>query len=105
MNRPSEGTKACPCNRAPAVVSAIFACLAVLALIAQDRCLDGGGRVSDVAWVCEAASGVGVNIWSLVSPLAMGLVALGIGIPVYFGVNAIVRRLGRAPTSSPRGSP
>jgi hypothetical protein len=84
----------CHCSRSLGVVSAIFAGLAALALIAQDRCLDGGGRVSDVAWVCEAASGVGVSVWSLVSPVAVGLVALAVGIPVYFGVNAMVRRLG-----------
>lgn len=85
----------CHCSRAPGAISAIFASLAVLALIAQDGCLEGGGRVSDVAWVCEAASGAGVNVWSLVSPLAMGLVAVGVGIPVYLAVNLVVRRLGR----------
>jgi hypothetical protein len=85
----SEDATVCRCNRSLGVISAIFASLAVLALIAQDGCLDGGGRVSDGAWVCEVASGVSVNIWSLVSPFAVGLVALGVGIPVYFGVNAI----------------
>ena len=79
----------CRCNRSIGVISAIFASLGVLAFIAQDGCLDSGGRVSDAAWVCEVASGVTVNIWSFVSPLAVGLVALGVGVPVYFGVNAM----------------
>lgn len=81
------------CNRSLGVIAGIFASLAVLVLVAEDGCLDGGGRVSDVAWVCEAASGAAVNIWSLVSPFAVGLVALGVGIPVYFGVNALGGRL------------
>ena len=83
----------CHCNRSLGVISAIFASLAVLALIAEDGCLDGGGRVSDVAWVCEVASGASLNIWSLISPFTIGLVALGIGVPVYFGANAIGGRL------------
>jgi hypothetical protein len=85
----SENATVCRCNRSVGVICAIFASLAVLALIAQDGCLDGGGRVSDVAWVCELASGISVSIWSLVSPFVVGWVALGVGIPVYFGVNAI----------------
>jgi len=89
----TESATMCGCSRSLGVVCAIFASLGVLALIAQDGCLDGGGRVSDVAWVCVAASGVSVDIWSLVSPLTVGLVALGVGIPVYFGVNALGGRL------------
>jgi hypothetical protein len=89
----SPETIACRCNRSLGTISAIFASLAVLALIAQDGCLDGGGRVSDVAWVCELASGANANIWTFVSPLAIGFVALGVGVPVYLGVNALGRRL------------
>jgi hypothetical protein len=85
----SESAPMCGCNRSMGAISAIFASLGVLALIAQDGCLDGGGRVSDAAWICELASGASVNIWSLVSPFAVGAVALAIGVPVYFGVNAI----------------
>lgn len=87
-----DSATVCRCNRSLGVICAIFASLAVLALIAQDACLDSGGRVSDGAWVCEVASGASVNIWSLVSPLALFLVALGVGIPVYFGVNALGER-------------
>lgn len=85
----SDSTTTCRCNRSLGVISAIFASLAVLALIAENGCLDSGGRVGDAAWVCEAASGASANIWSFVSPFAMGLVALGVGIPLYFGVNAL----------------
>lgn len=85
----SENSTVCRCNRSLGVISAIFASLAVLGFIAENGCLDGGGRVSDVAWVCEVSSGASVSIWSLVSPFAIGLVALGIGVPVYFGANAI----------------
>jgi len=88
-----ENATMCGCSRSLGVISAIFASLAVLALIAEDGCMDGGGRVSDVAWVCEVASGISVNIWSLVSPFAIGLVVLGIGVPVYLGANAIGGRL------------
>jgi hypothetical protein len=89
----SENATVCRCNRSLGAVSAIFASLAVLAFIAEDGCMDGGGRLSDVAWVCEVASGTSVSIWSLVSPFAISLVAVGIGIPVYFGANAIGGRL------------
>jgi hypothetical protein len=84
---------ACRCHRSLGVIGAIFAGLAVLAFIAQDGCIDGGGRVSDVAWICEVASGASVSIWSLVSPAAFALVAFGVGVPVYFAVNAIGGRL------------
>lgn len=82
----------CGCNRSLGVISAIFASLAVLALIAHDGCVESGGRVSDVAWICEASSGTSVSIWTLVPPFAIAMVALGVGIPVYFGVSALVRR-------------
>lgn len=59
-------------------------------------CRLSGRSPSDVAWVCEAASGFSVNIWSLISPFATCVVALGVGIPVYFGVNAIGSRLSAA---------
>lgn len=85
----SENATVCRCHRSLGVISAISASLAVLALIAEDGCWDSGGRVSDVAWDCEVASGASVNIWSLVSPFVIGLVVVGIGIPVYFGANAI----------------
>jgi hypothetical protein len=89
----SKNAIVCGCSRSLGVISAIFASLAVLALIAEDGCLDDGGRVSDVAWVCEVAAGASVSIWSLVSPFAISLVALGVGIPVYLGANAIGGRL------------
>jgi hypothetical protein len=66
--------------------------LAVAALLAQDRCLDSGGRLSDVAWICEGASGTVIALWSLISPVAIGLIALAVGLPVYLGVNAIGNR-------------
>jgi hypothetical protein len=84
---------ACRCNRSLGAISALFASLAAGALIAQDRCADAGGRMSEVAWACELASGASVSIWTLVSPLAMGIVALAVGVPVYFGANAIGSRV------------
>lgn len=87
-----EASALCRCNRSIGVISGIFASLAVLALIAHDRCMESGGRVSDAAWICEASSGASVSVWTLVSPLAIAVVALGVGIPVYFGVSALVRR-------------
>jgi hypothetical protein len=88
----SENATVCPCSRSLGVISAIFASLAVLALIAQDGCLDGGGRVSDGAWVCELASGISVSVWSFVSPLLVALVAVGVGLPFYLAVTAIGSR-------------
>lgn len=89
---PGTTSITCRCNRSLGVISAIFASLAVLALIAHDGCVESGGRVSDGAWICEASSGASVSIWTLVSPFAIAVVALGVGIPVYFGVSALVRR-------------
>lgn len=82
----------CRCNRSLGVITGLFASLAVLALIAQDECLDGGGRVSDVAWVCEMAAGSTVSLWTLVSPTMLAGVALGVGIPAYFLANAAGNR-------------
>jgi hypothetical protein len=86
-----ETSALCRCNRSLGAISAIFASLAVLALIAHDGCVESGGRVSDVAWICEASSGASVSVWTLVSPFAIAMVALGVGIPVYFGVSSLVR--------------
>jgi hypothetical protein len=65
--------------------------MAVAALLAQDRCLDSGGRLSDAAWVCESAAGT-VTLWSLVSPAAIGVVALAVGVPVYLAVSGLGNR-------------
>lgn len=82
----------CGCIRSPGVIAALFATLAAVVLIAQDACLDAGGRLSDSAWTCETA-GATVSLWTLSSPLLMAVTALAIGIPTYLAVNALVRRL------------
>lgn len=98
--QPSTSNAPCRCNRSLGAICALFASLAVLALVAQDACLDAGGRVSEAAWVCETAAGATVSLWSWVSPAVVGWVALGVGVPLYFAVNAIggrlLARLGRA---------
>ena len=83
----------CPCNRSLAIICGAFASMAVVALLAEDRCLDAGGRVSDLGWVCETASGISSSLWSLVSPWAVGTVVLAVGVPVYFAVSATSRRM------------
>lgn len=88
-----QDATACACHRSVGVVTALFASLAVLALVAQEACLEGGGRTSDAAWVCEVAAGGSVSVWSFVSPGAVALVALGVGIPVYLLANALGGRL------------
>ena len=82
----------CGCSRSLAAICAVFASLAVAALLAQDQCLDSGGRLSDTAWVCESASGTVIALWSLLSPVAIGVIALAVGLPVYLAVSAIGNR-------------
>jgi hypothetical protein len=84
---------ACGCNRSVAVLCGLFAGLAACVFLAEDICRDGGGRVSDAAWVCEMASGASASLWSLLSPGVAGLAILAVGIPVYFAVNAAGRRI------------
>lgn len=82
----------CNCNRSLAVLAGLFATMAACVLVAEDACRDGGGRVSDAAWACELASGASASLWSFVSPGAMALAALAIGVPVALVVNALGRR-------------
>ncbi len=82
----------CNCNRSLGAICAVFASLGVAAFLAQDQCLDSGGRLSDAAWVCESASGAVVALWSLISPVAIGVIAVAVGLPVYLGVSAIGSR-------------
>jgi len=79
----------CGCNRSMAVICAVFAGAAVIALLAEDRCLDDGGRLSDVPWSCEFSTGAVASLWSLVTPAIAGTVAAVVAIPVYFAVSAI----------------
>jgi len=84
------GTK-CGCNHSLAVICGVFAGAGVALLLAGDRCLDAGGRLSDTAWTCEAASGAINSLWGLVTP---GIVAIAVlvGIPVYLAVSFLGRR-------------
>lgn len=82
----------CRCNRSLAVLGGLFAALAACAFLAEDACLDRGGRVSDASWACELASGGAVSLWSLLSPSGVALAALAVGVPVAFVVNAIGKR-------------
>ena len=82
----------CRCNRSLAVLGGLYAALAACAFLAEDACLDLGGRVSDASWACELASGGAVSLWSLLSPSAVALGALAVGVPVAFVVNAIGKR-------------
>ena len=82
----------CGCNRSVAILGGLFAGLAACLVLAQDRCLDAGGRVSDAAWACELASGASASLWSLVSPGVAVLVVLAVGVPAYLAANAIGRR-------------
>lgn len=84
---------ACGCTRSVAFVCALFATLAAAAFLAEDRCLDAGGRVSDAAWVCEGLAVAGTSLWSLLSPATAGLLALAVGLPVYIVVDRIGQRL------------
>ena len=83
----------CGCNRSVAILGGLFAGLAACLVLAQGRCLDAGGKVSDAAWACEMASGASASLWSLVSPGMAVLVVLAVGVPVYVAANAVGRRL------------
>jgi hypothetical protein len=82
----------CRCNRSLAVLGALFASLAACALLAEDACRDGGGRVSDAAWACELASGASVSLWQFLPPAGALAAAVVVGVPAYLVVNAIGRR-------------
>ena len=82
----------CGCNRSLAVLGGLFASLAACAFLAEDACRDGGGRVSDTAWVCEMAAGASASLWSMLSPFAAGLAFVVVGVPVFLIVNAVGRR-------------
>jgi len=81
----------CGCNHSLAVICGTFASIAVALLLAEDRCLDRGGRVSDTAWSCEGVSGAVSSLWGLVTP---GIVAVMVfvGVLVYFAVAVFGRR-------------
>ena len=85
----------CGCTRSVGAVCALFAALATGSLLAGKRCAEGGGRVSDVTWVCELASGGSSSLWSLVSPIDAAIAILVVGVPVYLAANAGARRLMR----------
>jgi len=82
----------CRCGQSLAVICAIFASLAAAVLLAEDRCLDGGGRVSDAAWMCELGPGAFQSLWTQVSPVSVALVVLAVGVPTYLVVAALARR-------------
>jgi len=82
----------CGCNRSLAVLAGLFASLAVCILLAEDKCVDGGGRVSDISWACELASGASASLWTLLAAWTYPLAAVVVGVPVYLVANAIGRR-------------
>jgi len=87
-----ERATSCGCTRSLAAICAVFASIAVAAMLAEDRCLDRGGRVSDGAWTCAMPAGGIESLWALVSAGNMVLIVLAIGIPVYVAVSAMGRR-------------
>jgi hypothetical protein len=84
------GTK-CGCNHSLAVICGVFVGILVALLLAGDLCLDAGGKLSDSAWTCEAASGTISSLWRLVTP---GIIAAAVlaGVLVYFAVTVFGRR-------------
>lgn len=90
---PARSPVGCACGHSLALICGIAAAGSMAALLAQDRCLDLGGRLSDAAWICEAGSRA-IPFWSLVSAQSGVLALLLVGVPVYFAVRAIGRRYG-----------
>ena len=86
----STGAK-CGCNHSLAVICGVFAGMAVALLLAENRCLDGGGRASDTAWSCQAASGAISSLWALVTP-GIAAAAVLVGIAAYLALSFVGRR-------------
>jgi hypothetical protein len=81
----------CGCSHSLAVICGVCAGMAVALLLAEDLCLKSGGRVSDTAWSCQAASGATGSLWTVVTPrIAAGAVLVGIG--ACFAVSLLGRR-------------
>jgi len=85
-----SGTK-CGCNHSLGIICGVFASMAAALLVAERNCVDSGGRASDAAWSCEAASGASSSLWLLVTP-GVAAVAILVGLAVYFAVTALGRR-------------
>ena len=81
----------CGCKHSLAVICGVFAAIAVALVLAERVCVDSGGKASDTAWLCEAASGAATSLWALVTP-GIAAMALLAGVPVYFAVAAAGRR-------------
>lgn len=86
----NHGVK-CGCTYSLAAICGVFAALGVVLGLTTDRCLDAGGRVSDSAWLCEAATGAVGLLWSRMTPGIAALAVL-IGVAVYFAVASLGRR-------------
>ena len=86
-----EAGAKCGCNHSLAIICGIFAGIAVALVLAEGRCLDTGGRVSDTAWSCQTASGTVGSLWGFVTP-GIAAVAVLVGLAVYFAVSVIGRR-------------
>ena len=81
----------CGCNHSLAVICGVFAGIAVALFLAGGRCVDAGGRLSDTAWTCEAASGAVGTLWGIVTP-GMYVMAGLIAVCIYFAVSLLGRR-------------
>jgi len=86
------GVTQCGCTRSLAVICAAFASVATAAMLAEVRCLDRDGRVSDSAWSCALPAGAIQSLWEFVSAGNVALIVLLVGVPVYFAVSAAGRR-------------
>jgi hypothetical protein len=82
----------CGCVHSFGVICGAFAGMALALLLAEGRCLDAGGRVSDAAWQCEAASGAVSSLWQFATPGILALAAL-LAVAVYWAASALGRRL------------
>lgn len=81
----------CGCTRSLGVICGMFSGIAVALVLAEHRCLDAGGRLSDTAWSCEAASGAVSSLWAFATPGVIAMAVL-VGIPIYFAVTVLGRR-------------
>ena len=82
----------CGCNHSLAVICGLFASLAAALFIAEGRCLDAGGRLSDVSWACETPWGSLSPLWNLITPGVVATMVIVVGVPVYFAVAYAGRR-------------
>jgi hypothetical protein len=81
----------CGCSDSLAVICGVFGGGAVVLLLAEDRCLDAGGKLSDFAWTCQTAPGTTSSLWALATPGIITTATI-VGFLIYLALRVLGRR-------------